>query len=64
MPDPVEFDAFQVTLFLPAGADETTVDAVRAALDDPSFLDSVRRAVQAVLAAVPALAVLSAGAEW
>ena len=64
MPDPVEFDAFQVTLFLPAGADEATADAARAALNDPSFLDSVRRAVQAVLATVPALAVLTTSAEW
>ena len=64
MSDPVLFDALQVKLFVPADADEATTDAARAALDDPSFLDSVRRAVRSLLAAVPALAVLSASAEW
>jgi hypothetical protein len=51
VPDSVLFDAFQVKLLLPASADEATADAARAALDDPMFLDAVRHAVQAVLAA-------------
>ena len=64
MADPVLLDAFQVELFLPAGADETTADAARAALADPAFLAAVRRALRAVLDAVPALAALAASAEW
>lgn len=64
MPDMLLFDRFRVNLLLPAGADEMATDAARAALDDPSFLDAVRRAVQAILAAVTALAALSASAEW
>ena len=64
MPELLLFDRFLVNLLLPAGADEVATDAIRTALDDPSFLDSVRRAVQAILAAVPALAALSANAEW
>ena len=64
MCESVEFDAFQVKLLVPAGADAAAVAAARAALEDPRFLEAVRRAVHAVLAAVPALAVLSATAEW
>jgi len=64
VPDLLLFDRFVVALLLPAGAEEATTDAIRAALDDPAFLDAVRRAVQALLDAVPALAVLSARAEW
>jgi hypothetical protein len=33
-------------------------------LDAPAFLDAVRRAVRAILAADPALSVLTATAEW
>ena len=58
------FDRFLVLLLLPPGADEATTDAARAALDDPAFLDAVSRAVQALLDAIPALATLSARAEW
>ena len=64
MSDLLLFDRFTVLLLLPPGADEATTDAARAALDDPTFLDAVRRAVQALLDAVPALAALSARAEW
>jgi hypothetical protein len=64
MSGPVEFDALRVKLLLPVGADQATADPARAALNDPAFLASVRRAVQAVLATVPALAVLSAEAAW
>ena len=64
MPELLLFDRFVVTLLLPAGVDEGAADAARAALDDPAFLDAVGRAVQALLAAVPALAALSARAEW
>jgi hypothetical protein len=64
VPELLLFDRFVVALLLPPGADEATTDAARAALDDPSFLDAVGRAVQAILAAVPALAPLSARAVW
>jgi hypothetical protein len=64
VPDPLLFDRFLVTLFVPADVDEAAAEAARAALDDPAFLDSARRAVEAVLAAVPALAVLTVTAEW
>ena len=64
MSDLLLFDRFLVTLLLPAGADAATTDAIRVALDDPTFLDAVSRAVQALLATVPALTVLSARAEW
>ncbi len=64
MSDLLLFDRFLVLLLLPPGADEATTDAIRTALDDPTFLDAVRRAVQALLDAVPALAVLTARAEW
>jgi hypothetical protein len=64
VPEMLLFDRFRINLLLPAGADEAATDAARAALDDPSFLDAVRRAVQALLAAMPALAALSASAEW
>ena len=64
MSDPTLLDAFQVELLLPAGADGATAAAARAALDDPTFLDAVRRAVRAVLDAAPALAVLSARVGW
>ena len=43
---------------------ELSPEEARAALDDPSFLDSIRHAIQTALATVPALAVLSASAEW
>jgi hypothetical protein len=58
------FDRFLVTLFVPANVDAAVADAALAALDDPTFLDSVRGAVQAILTGTPALAVLSARAEW
>lgn len=64
MPDLLLFDRFLVLLLLPPGADEAATDAIRIALDDPAFLDAVRRAVQAILDAVPALTVLTARAEW
>jgi len=64
VPDLLLFDRFLVLLLLPPGAEEATTDAIRAALDDPAFLDAVRRAVQTLLDAVPTLAVLSARAEW
>lgn len=64
MPDSVQFDAFQVKLLMPADTDEATADAARAALDNPSFLESVRQAIQSLLATVPALAVLTASPEW
>lgn len=64
MPDELLFDRFLVALFVPAGVDPATADAAQAALDDPAFLDAVRRAVQAILDAVPALSVLTATAEW
>ena len=64
MSDLLLFDRFLVTLLLPAGADAVTTDAIRAALDDPAFLDAVSRAVQALLDAIPALAALAARAEW
>ena len=63
MPDAMMLDAFQVQLFLPAGADETVADAARAALDDPPFLDRVRDAVTQLLARAPVLAVLTAVVE-
>ncbi len=64
MSDDVMFDVVQVQLFLPAQGDEAVADAASAALEDPEFLTAVERAVQAVLDAVPALAPLSARAEW
>ncbi len=64
MSDDVMFDVVQVQLFLPAQGDEAVADAASAALEDPEFLVAVGRAVQAVLDAVPALAPLSARAEW
>ena len=64
MPDSVLFDAFQVKLLLPADTEEATCDTARVALDDPSFLESVRQTIQSLLASVPALAVLSASVEW
>jgi hypothetical protein len=64
VPEELLFDRILVSLFVPADVDEAAADAARAALDDPTFLDSVRRAVEAVLATVPALAVLTVTAEW
>ena len=64
MPDHVLFDALQVKLVLPADATEADADAARAALDDPTFLDSARRAVEAVVRAIPAPTVLTVTAEW
>ena len=63
MPDAMMLDAFQVQLFLPAGADDAVADAARAALDDPPFPELVRDAVTRLLGAVPGLAVLTAVVE-
>ena len=64
MPDPVLIDEFHVSLFLSDGATPSVVDAARAALDDPQFLDTVRNAVRRVLDANPATIVLSANVDW
>ncbi|WP_439622096.1 hypothetical protein [Gemmata sp.] len=64
MPRDLLFDRFQVTLTVPDGVDPAAADLARAALDDPAFLAAVRRAVGAVRAAVPALAILTVTVEW
>jgi hypothetical protein len=64
MPSEVQLDVVQLELLLFADAGEVVADAARAALDDPEFLVAVVQAVGAVLAAHPALAVLSARASW
>ncbi|VTU00875.1 unnamed protein product [Gemmataceae bacterium] len=64
MPRDLLFDRFQVTLFVPDDVDPAAANLARAALDDPSFLEAVRRAIEAVRTAVPALAVLTVTVEW
>ncbi|MCE9563945.1 MAG: hypothetical protein K8U57_18035 [Planctomycetes bacterium] len=64
MPESVLLEQLHLSLFLPIAADKAVVDAARAALDDPQFLDSVHTAVRNVLDAIPALAPLSAAVDW
>jgi len=63
MPDPVRFDDLRVTFSIPEDADDTVADAARAALDDPTFLDSFERTIRQFIATFPALAVLSVTLE-
>jgi hypothetical protein len=58
MDEEILFDVVHVYLIRPAGIDERVAEAARAAVDDPGFLDRVRDAVAALLAADPATAPL------
>ncbi|MCE9560505.1 MAG: hypothetical protein K8U57_00480 [Planctomycetes bacterium] len=64
MPEPVLLEQLHLSLFLPIAADKAVVDAARAGLDDPQFLDSVHAVVRNILDAVPALAPLSVAVDW
>ena len=63
MPDPVRFDDLRVVMFIPEDTDVTVADAARAALDDPTFLDSLENTIREFIATFPALAVLSVTLE-
>ena len=58
MDEEILFDVVHVYLIRAAGMDERGTEAARAAVDDPGFLDRVRDAVAALLAADPATAPL------
>jgi hypothetical protein len=58
MDEEILFDVVHVYLIRDAGLDERVVEAARAAVDDPGFLERVRDAVAALLAADPTTAPL------
>lgn len=58
MDEEILFDVVHVYLIRSAGMGERVTDAARAAVDHPGFLDRVRDAVAALLAANPATAPL------
>jgi hypothetical protein len=58
MDEEILFDVVHVYLIRPAGTDERVAEAARAAVDAPDFLERVRGAVAALLAADPATAPL------
>jgi hypothetical protein len=58
MAEEILFDVVHVYLIRRAAMDERVAEAARAAVDDPGFLERVRGAVAALLAADPATAPL------
>lgn len=63
MPDLVRFDDLCVTLLIPRDTENAIADAARAALDEPTFLDSFEQTIRQLIATIPALAVLSVSLE-
>lgn len=63
MPEPLRFDEFSITLFLPRDTEDSVANAARAALDEPGFRESLTTIIRQHFATVRALSMLSVVVE-